>query len=206
MLEALADTEIPTVAPGGGSRPSSARLEGGAAGANDEVGAFRELAAFRRGDERAFEVLYRRHTAMVYGLAYRLSTRRAEAEDLTQEVFLAAWENRSTFQSPVHLLHWLRRVAVNRWLNRMRRRREVEWDAEEGEGREPEAPATSAPTVRIDLERALALLSPRLRAVVLLFDLYGMAHDEIGEVLDMTTGAAKVQLHRARRRLREILR
>lgn len=146
-------------------------------------------------------------------MSLRLTAKRADAEDLTQEVFLAAWENRATFQSPLHLVNWLRRVAVNRWLNRARRRREFELDDDPENldgvgglgGGEPEAPPTSAPTVRVDLERALANLSPRLRAVVVLFDLYGLGHQEIAEELGMTAGASKVQLHRARTKLKELL-
>jgi RNA polymerase sigma-70 factor (ECF subfamily) len=194
VLEALGEDPVPDVGP------------------TDEVAEARLFRAFGRGDEGAFESLYRRHASTVYGLSYRLTTRRADAEDLTQEVFFAAWEHRATFESPQHLLHWLRRVTVNRWLNRVRRKREFELDAEGtdvgGAGRipEPEATPTHAPGVRIDLERALAMLSPRLRAVVLLFDLYGMEHAEIADALDITAGACKVQLHRARRRLREMLR
>jgi RNA polymerase sigma-70 factor (ECF subfamily) len=182
-------------------------LEASSLGEVDEIGDVRRLTAFRRGDEAAFEELYRQHVSLVYGLALRLTYRKSDAEDLTQEVFCAAWEHRTGFQSPSHLVNWLRRVAVNRWLNRARRRREFELDAgpEASEPTEPEAPPTSAPTVRVDLERALASLSPRLRAVVVLFDLYGLGHQEIAEELGMTAGASKVQLHRARTRLKEIL-
>lgn len=185
-------------------------LEAASLGDVDEIGDVRRLTAFRRGDETAFEELYRQHVSLVYGVALRLTYRRSDAEDLTQEVFCAAWEHRADFQSPLHLVNWLRRVAVNRWLNRARRRREFELDADPETagvigGAEPEAQPTSAPTVRVDLERALAQLSPRLRAVVVLFDLYGLGHQEIAEELGMTPGASKVQLHRARTRLKEIL-
>ncbi len=182
-------------------------LEAARPGELDEVGETRRLLALQRGEERAFEEIYRQHAGLVYGLSLRLTAKRADAEDLTQEVFFAAWENRATFQSPLHLVNWLRRVAVNRWLNRARRRREFELDVdpETSEPIEPEALPTSAPTVRVDLERALSQLSPRLRAVVVLFDLYGLGHQEIAEELGMTAGASKVQLHRARTRLKEIL-
>jgi len=168
----------------------------------------RLLAGLCRGDELAFEMLYRRHVGLLFGLALCLTSKRAEAEDLTQEVFVRAWENRATFQSLDHFVHWLRRVAVNSWINRLRKRKELELPTDE-DGvltTEIEGPPASAPTVRLDLASALARLTPRLRAVALLFDLYGFGHDEIGEMLDMTPGASKVQLHRARRRLREMLR
>ncbi|MEO8274937.1 MAG: RNA polymerase sigma factor [Thermoanaerobaculia bacterium] len=165
------------------------------------------LAAFRQGDEAAFETLYRRHVNLLFGFAMRLAAKRSDAEDLTQEVFVRAWENRASFQSLSHLVHWLRRVTVNSWINRLRKRREFELPSDErGEILfEPEAPAACSPVARLDLEAALARLSPRLRAVAVLFDLYGFGHEEIAQFLDMTPGASKVQLHRARRRLRESL-
>ncbi len=163
----------------------------------------------RLGDRRAFEDLYRRRLRSVYGLACRLTGDPSEAEELTQEVFVRAWENRERFKSAEHLGHWLRRVSINTWLNRVRRRRpetllpEAE-DLAEGRGFDAAAlPPHNA--TRIDLERALALLPPRLRAVVLLFDLYGLKHEEIANLLDMTAGSSKVQLHRARQRLKEVL-
>jgi RNA polymerase sigma-70 factor (ECF subfamily) len=171
----------------------------------------RLLRGLRRGDEPAFETLYRRHTGVVYGLAYRLTGRASDAEELTQEVFARAWEHRERFRSLDHFLRWLKRVAVNGWINDLRRKEtaaskagddEVERDLEDGA---PRVPAGS-PGLRLDLERALAALSPRLRAVLLLFDLYGLRHDEIAEALGITAGASKVQLHRARTRLQEMLR
>jgi RNA polymerase sigma-70 factor (ECF subfamily) len=160
----------------------------------------------RHGDAGAFESLYRELVRGVYGLAMRLAHDAAEAEELTQEVFVRAWESRRRFDTAAHLRNWLRRVTVNEWINRARRNRAVPLDDEEA-GPTPAALTTppAVPGVRLDLERALALLSPRLRAVLVLFDLYGLDHAEIGASMGMTVGASKVQLHRARRRLRELL-
>jgi RNA polymerase sigma-70 factor (ECF subfamily) len=161
------------------------------------------LAALRAGDAAAFELLYRRQVRWLYALALRLTCRPSEAEELTQEVFVRAWQARASFASHDHFRHWLRRVLVNEWINATRRHRPLALD-EEGEGATLAGrPAT--PGLRIDLERALAMLSPRLRAVLLLFDLHGLEHAEIAELLGMTAGASKVQLHRARRRLRELM-
>jgi RNA polymerase sigma-70 factor (ECF subfamily) len=171
----------------------------------------RLLAGLRRGDARAFETLYRRQSGAVYGLAYHLTGRPADAEELTQEVFVRAWQHRAGFRSLEHFGRWLKRVAVNLWINGLRRRQVAERpgddDAEPRDAADgaPIAPA-GAPGLKLDLERALAALTPRLRAVLLLFDLYGLRHEEIAEALDITPGASKVQLHRARSRLREILR
>lgn len=167
----------------------------------------RLLAAFAAGQAAAFEALYRRHASAVHGLTYRLSGRRSEAEELTQEVFVRAWQHRDGFESGAHLLSWLRRVAVNLWINELRRIH-PESLAEEVDG-EPRAelPDTrpGVPGLRLDLERALARMPPRLRAVLLLHDLYGLRHEEISRCLDITRGASKVQLHRARTRLKELL-
>jgi RNA polymerase sigma-70 factor, ECF subfamily len=173
-----------------------------------ELAQARLVAGLRRGEPRAFEELYRQLVRGIYALALRLTCQPAEAEELTQEVFARAWEARQSFSSHAHFKNWLRRVSVNEWINRLRRHRHVALDDEEGAGAQTAARLASppgSPGLRLDLERALALMSPRLRAVLLLFDLYGLEHAEIGELLGMTVGASKVQLHRARRRLRELM-
>lgn len=166
------------------------------------------LARFRRGDEAAFETLYRRQERRLYAFALRLTQRPETAADLSQEVFAKVWENRSKIESLDHLARWLRRVVANDWINQLRRERPLELDAEREDG-EPVFVLTARPerdsAARVDLERAMAGLSPRLRAVFLLFDVHGHGHDEIGALLDMTAGASKVQLHRARKRLKELL-
>jgi RNA polymerase sigma-70 factor (ECF subfamily) len=181
------------------------------AGGYDERDAGALVAALRDGDATAFETLYRRQVGRLYGLAYRLTSRPAEAEELTQEAFVRAWDHRVTFETVEHLGRWLTRVVVNCWINDMRRRRSGTPGGpaldihDELDGDLPAVAAAPA-AVKLDLERALAALTPRLRAVVTLFDIYGCGHDEIAELLDITRGASKVQLHRARTRLRELLR
>ena len=163
------------------------------------------VAAVREGDATAFEGLYRQLVRGVFGLALRLAHDRTEAEELTQEVFVRAWEGRARFLSAAHLRNWLRRVTVNEWINRARKHKAVPFD-DEGEGPGARIAAHSAPPgIRLDLERALGLLSPRLRGVLVLFDVYGLDHAEIAATMGMTAAASKVQLHRARRRLRELM-
>jgi RNA polymerase sigma-70 factor (ECF subfamily) len=159
-----------------------------------------------RGDVAAFETVYRRRSRAVYGLAYHLCGRHGDAEELAQEVFVRLWQHRSDVQSREHLDRWLRRVTVNTWINQLRRTREASFEALVEDGLpEPEAPAAHSGAVGLDLERALAALPPALRAVVVLFDVYGLRHDEIAELVGITAGSSKVQLHRARRRLKEWL-
>ena len=163
----------------------------------------RLIRAFREGDATAFESLYRRLRGRVFGLAVRLTGSRTEGEEMTQEVFVRAWEHRRKIESVLHFERWLRGVTIHRWINALRRHDPEPPDDEQAIERVG-TPAGS-PAARVDLERAIAALPPRLRAVLLLFDLYGLSHQEVADHLDITVGASKVQLHRARRRLQESL-
>jgi RNA polymerase sigma-70 factor, ECF subfamily len=179
-----------------------------AAGAEpDDLADTRLVRALRAGDAAAFETVYRQRVRSVYGLAYHLCGRRAEAEELVQEVFVRAWESRGSFTSSLHLDRWLRKVALNTWINQLRRHRESSLDELTEDGVfEPAAPPAGSAADRLDVQRALAALPPALRAVAVLFDIYGLRHEEISELLGITTGSSKVQLHRARRRLKESMR
>jgi RNA polymerase sigma-70 factor (ECF subfamily) len=168
----------------------------------------RLIARLRAGDEHAFETLYRRHSGSLFALSHHLTRQRTDAEELTQEVFTRAWQRRTSFHNADHFARWLRRVAVNTWINGLRHRRTTESleDDEERDSHDGSPTTSAAPAgLRLDLQRALGELTPRLRAVLLLFDLYGLRHVEIAEMLEITPGASKVQLHRARTRLREML-
>lgn len=192
MLEALTAPSPPSAEP---TAPTSIGVSS------------RDVERLRRGDGRAFEDLYRSHCGGVYGLALRLCGRVSEAEELTQEVFVRAWEHRAGFDNALHFRRWLRRVTVNAWLTEVRRRRPAALDEEED--REPADPAShraaASPGLRLDLERAIAALPERMRAVLVLFDVYGYRHEEVGDLLELTAGSSKVLLHRARRRLKETL-
>jgi len=179
-----------------------ARLDGTPADPAD-LGDARLIRAFREGDATAFESLYRRLRGRVFGLAVRLTGSRTEGEEITQDVFVRAWEHRRKIESVLHFERWLRRVAIHRWINALRRHDPEPSDDEAAVERL--GTRGGSPGARVDLERAIAALPPRLRAVLLLFDLYGLSHQEVADHLDITVGASKVQLHRARRRLQESL-
>lgn len=169
-----------------------------------------EVERLRRGDVRAFETLYRTHCGPLFGLALRLTGRPADAEELTQEVFVRAWEHRSDFDNPDHFRRWLRKVTVNLWLSDVRRRKPLALDDEDGGGADQlvdprSRNAAATPAQRLDLERAIAALPTRMRAVFVLFDVYGYRHEEVGDLLELTAGSSKVLLHRARRRLKELM-
>ena len=157
------------------------------------------------GDTSAFERLYRREVGRVYALCLRMTCDRTDAEMLTQDTFVRAWELLGSFRGDSAFSTWLYRIAVNVVMGHLRttRRRssrfEAEDDLEQFEIRQ------DAPEAAMDLEKAIAHLPPQARAVVLLHDVEGYTHDEIGDLLGIATGTSKAHLHRARHLLREML-
>jgi RNA polymerase sigma-70 factor (ECF subfamily) len=162
------------------------------------------------GDRRAFERLYRAHVQRVYSLCARMCGDRRRAEELTQDVFVRAWEKLTLFRGESAFSTWLHRLAVNVVLNARksegRERSRIEDDDGEGDG----VAGLPAPTARhhaerLDLEAAIAGLPPGARRVFVLHDVEGYKHEEIAEMLGVTAGGSKAQLHRARMLLREAL-
>lgn len=163
------------------------------------------------GDRRAFERLYRGNVSRVYSLCARMVTDRTRAEELTQDVFVRAWEKLHLFRGESSFSTWLHRMAVNVVLNarksdgRMRSKFE---DTDEEMGLDS-LPARSSSMVgageMLDIEAAIAKLPPGARRVFVLHDVEGFKHEEIAEQLGVTTGATKAQLHRARLLLRQSL-
>lgn len=159
------------------------------------------------GDSAAFETLYRRHAARVYGVVLRLAGwQHARAEDLVQEAFLQAWRALPQWRGDAAFGTWLHRLAVNTALMELRARRArpgLDGDDDDVIGTLPGADSAGHGTaLRLDLDRAVGSLPPRARAVLVLFDIEGWGHDEIAATLDMAVGSSKAQLHRARRLLR----
>ena len=163
------------------------------------------------GDRQAFERLYRRHVNRVFSLCARMVADRSRAEELTQDVFVRAWEKVRLFRGESSFATWLHRLAVNVVLNERktegRRRTRFEEEPEEA-GMDAYAGVvgtTIAPGERLDLEHAIRRLPPGARRVFTLHDVEGYTHEEIADMLGVTTGATKAQLHRARHLLREAL-
>jgi RNA polymerase sigma-70 factor (ECF subfamily) len=160
------------------------------------------------GDMRAFESLYRRHVPRVHGVIARLVGHHgARAEDLTQEAFVRAWQALPGYRFESAFGTWLYRLAANTALMDLRARRSrPQADGDDGleEVGMPDS-AGHATALGLDLERAVATLPPRARAVLVLFDIEGWKHEEIADALGMAVGSSKAQLHRARSLLRERL-
>ncbi|WP_425600115.1 RNA polymerase sigma factor [Pseudoxanthomonas mexicana] len=161
------------------------------------------------GDMQAFEALYRRHAGRVHGVIQRLvGFHGARAEDLTQEAFVRAWQALPAFRFESAFGTWLHRLAVNTALMELRSRRngprfDEDEDVLDGIGLADSAGQATA--LSMDLERAVATLPPRARAVLVLYDVEGWKHEEIAAELGMAVGSSKAQLHRARHLLRERL-
>ena len=158
------------------------------------------------GAEDAFRELYRRHTPRLYLLARRLLGRRhSEAEDVVQETWIRAAERLGEFEWRSSLSTWLGGIVVNcsrETIRRHARRNEAGEDAIE---KTMAGGLTASPAVALDLERALAQLPGGFREVLVLHDVEGFTHEEIGELLEIVPGASKSQLSRARKKVRTLL-
>lgn len=153
--------------------------------------------------ESAFRALYRAHARSLFALALRLTGgRREDAEEALQEAWLRAIERLDSFRFESALRTWLSGIVI-RSAHELRRRRHPEREEPKG-GWEIEelAPPTAPVASAIDLERALAELPATLRDVVVLHELEGMGHEEIGALLAIPAGTSKSRLHFAKRALR----
>jgi len=168
---------------------------------------FRLAQRVAAGDMLAFEEFYERYHRRVYALCLRMTGNTAEAEDLTQEVFIHVYRKIGSFRGDSTLMTWLHRVTVNRTLMHFRKsavRRER--TTEDGATPEPAAFLGHTPAVdRLIIEKALTQLAPGYRAVFILHDVEGYEHSEIARILGISTGTSKSQLHKARLRLRQLI-
>jgi RNA polymerase sigma-70 factor, ECF subfamily len=168
----------------------------------------------KQGDAEAFEILYNLHKRRVYSLCLRMTANTAEAEDLTQEAFLQLFRKLGTFRGESAFSTWLHRMTVNVVLMRLRKKglavvplEETIETEEEAPKKEPGAPdAVLAGSVdRLQLERAIGNLPPGYRTVFVLHDVEGYEHNEIAAIVGCSIGNSKSQLHKARMKLRDLL-
>jgi len=191
--------------PGGKGRPVDLLVEG-----------------FRKGTPGAFEAIVRAHQDRVYSFCARMLSDREDALDAAQEVFLSAWRNLAGFRGEAALSTWLLRIAANRCLNRIRRRkslaeREASWPEPFGEavdgpvfqpaGVEADRPDRLAESCEMGkiLAEALSRLDPGSRWMVLLSDVEGFTYEEIASLAEVPVGTVKSRLHRARMAMRRLL-
>ena len=170
------------------------------------------MAEARRGDRAAFDELVRRTYVDTYTLAVRLTGNEEDARDVVQETYLRAWKGLKRFRGDAAFTTWLYRITANAsytLVDRRRRRRTspIEDVPEQIDTRvEARTEDLVGATLGLqELAASLDRLSPSLRSLVILKDVYGLSHEEIAEDLGISVSAAKVRLHRGRKRLREML-
>ena len=164
------------------------------------------------GDAASFEVLYTRHHRRVYSLCLRMMQNVAEAEDLTQEVFVQLFRKIGMFRGESAFTTWLHRLTVNQVLMHFRRKKNARAEQTADDGEPPvqivagtENPDKMPVVDRIALDRAIARLPEGYRTVFVLHDVEGYEHEEIARTLGIAVGTSKSQLHKARMKLRGLL-
>lgn len=167
-----------------------------------------DVALAAQGDTGAFERVYHAHLGRVHNLARRMAGPES-ADELTQDVFVRVWQKLSTFRGESSFGTWLHRLAVNVIIERFRTlgtmRNRFLADGETVLERLPGTPAPARYDAQMDIATAMTRLPPGARAVFVLHDIEGYRHEEIGELLGVSIGTSKSQLHRARMALRGYL-
>jgi RNA polymerase sigma-70 factor (ECF subfamily) len=170
----------------------------------------------RQGDAEAFQALYDRHKRRVYSLCLRMTANVAEAEDLTQEAFLQLYRKIATFRGESAFSTWLHRLSVNVVLMHLRKKSLPVVSLEETTqgGSEEDTPkkdfgaedvALAGSIDRLQLQKAVDNLPPGYRTIFVLHDVEGYEHNEIAGIVGCSIGNSKSQLHKARMKLRDLL-
>jgi RNA polymerase sigma-70 factor, ECF subfamily len=158
-----------------------------------------------------FDELYRRHYRRVYSICLRMTGNVAEAEDLTQEVFIQLHRKLASFRGESAFTTWLHRLTVNQVLMHFRKRSvKSELTTDDGEIPDSIDPDTMNPEAmpivdRISIETAISQLPPGYRTAFILHDVEGYEHEEIAKILGCSPGTSKSQLHKARLKLRRLI-
>jgi len=168
--------------------------------------------AAAKGQMSAFEELYSRHHRRVYSICLRMLQNSAEAEDLTQDVFIQLYRKIGSFRGDSAFTTWLHRMTVNQVLMHFRKRT-VKFEKTTDEGETPiqivagtENSARMPIVDKIAIEKAIESLPNGYRKVFLLHDVQGYEHEEVARILGCSVGTSKSQLHKARLKMRKLLR
>jgi RNA polymerase sigma-70 factor (ECF subfamily) len=173
------------------------------------------IASAQAGNESAFAALFERHKRVVYSLSLRILRVPADAEDVTQDVFLLLFRKISMFRGESAFSTWLYRLATNAALSRLRKG-DIKYEACQPEGRPSERSSATIEGAadprlrhcvdRLTLEQAISGLPTSYRSVFALYVVHGYKHREIAKMLNCSVSSSKTQLHKARQRLRLRLR
>jgi RNA polymerase sigma-70 factor (ECF subfamily) len=163
------------------------------------------IAACRRGEARAMEMLYHQFKRRVFGMAHRIVGPN-DAEEVAQEVFVRVFRGLAAFRGDSALSTWIYRLTVNASLSHLARRGRRQ---EISDDNLPEVPATPEPerdsALAARIEACLEQLPAGYRAILVLHDVEGLSHEECAAILECRVGTCKSQLHKARARMRELL-
>jgi RNA polymerase sigma-70 factor (ECF subfamily) len=201
---------ITQTAAGKDSLTDAKRLQG------DKLTEAEAIERAKQGDAEAFEFLYKLHKRRVYSLCLRMTGNTASAEDLTQEAFLQLFRKIGTFRGESAFSTWLHRMSVNVVLMQLRRKSlpivPID-EATEGEDEGTVRKELGGPDERLagsidrlQLQRAVDELPPGYRTIFVLHDVEGFEHNEIAGIVGCSIGNSKSQLHKARIKMRELLR
>jgi RNA polymerase sigma-70 factor, ECF subfamily len=171
----------------------------------------------QNGDSSAFERIYQSYCRRIYALCLRMVRNPAEAEDLTQEAFLLVLRKIQTFRGESAFSTWLHRLALNVVFMHLRKRKlpgvSLEKSTKLDDGSHAQGNQVGGRDLsltglidRFNLERAVNQLPETCKMVFVLHDIQGYKHNEIAGIMDSSVGTSKVRLHRARVRLRGLLR
>jgi RNA polymerase sigma-70 factor, ECF subfamily len=167
--------------------------------------------AASKGNMAAFEEIYQRHHRRVYSICLRMLQNAFEAEDLTQDVFIQLYRKVGSFRGDSAFTTWLHRLTVNQVLMHFRKRNvKFEKTTEEGETPEQIVAGTANPfkmqiVDKMALENAIEQLPAGYKNVFVLHDVEGFEHEEVARILGCSVGTSKSQLHKARLKLRKLL-
>lgn len=177
------------------------------------------VAEAKAGSYAAFDELVNRYEKKIYRLGLNITSNAEDAEDVLQETFLKAFEHLPEFREDSRFYTWIVRIAVNEGLMKLRKRRsskEVSWEDSEGDDGEPivhdftdwrpnPEQLLAQSELEETLQKAVRALPPTFRTVFYLRDVEGLSTEETATMLDLSVGAVKARLFRARMRLREEL-
>jgi len=163
----------------------------------------------QNGDTAAFEQLFYKHQERVYSTALRMMSNQEDAQDLTQEIFVKAYQNIRKFNFRSAFSTWLYRLAVNMCIDELRKRKSantmpLEEAISQADANTPEDYAISRDTER-QVWNAINSLKEKERAIIILRDIEGLSYKEIAEVFRCSLGRVKSRLHEARQKLKTIL-
>jgi RNA polymerase sigma factor (sigma-70 family) len=183
----------------------------GAAGSDPGVPEPRVVPAPEGWTPPSWDEVVREHSGRVYRLAYRLTGNSHDAEDLTQDVFVRVFRSLSSY-TPGTFEGWLHRITTNLFLDGVRRKQRIRFDAlpddaaDRLSGREPPPDRVfDDRMLDADIQAALDALAPDFRAAVVLCDVEGLSYEEIAATLDVKLGTVRSRIHRGRAQLRAAL-